>query len=775
VKTIPDHSKDDLLVRSRPHEYAESEETATFQDILGFLHRRRKLFFLLWLGITLLIATVGLLLPKKYESVALVVVAVQNATGNGSSDNMVSSLMALTQSRNTDTQVEVIGSPELIHQAYGLLTKKEQLEGFHPSDYDMQKGMPPEKAYKVSNKEDTDAVDISVDSYNPAIAAKFANAIADTYLERDLHQNNLSTSKARKYVERELERVQAKLAKRTSDLQKLKEQTGLITPAPGGPNPGQPGDPQVIAEETRLYALKSALDVAQAQALASQRKLAEFQRDVAGYNKSLPPDAVKPNIDFSKSIQENPNFVTELGRLDDLLAQKAKLIEEFAPTSIEVQQVDAQIVKQRAVLEKTAHDIPSQSTVEANPVRQTVLGLYATEFANQVALQATIVSTNKSLAQSQGALNKFPQLQRRLAEMQLNVDVLTDSYKNLYTNYNTLQVTEHSNLPNGVVASHATPDPKPYFPNVPILLILAVMAGLFASGIVSLALERLDNRVHDVALAEGLLNANMLSVVPRIGGKGADRPLIGNESRNSGLVEAFRTLRNNLYFASPDRPARILALTSAGPSEGKTTCTINLAIAMAMDGKKVLLIDGDLRRPASAKALGVPNEPGLTNVIAGQNSLSEVISATAFNNVFVLAGGPRPPNPTEILNSTKCEDLVREAAESFDFVLIDSPPAAGISDIQVISKYSDGVLIVVALEKTSKHALAITERTLYLARARVLGMIVNMVPVSKGGYYGYYGYNYYSYAYTDGYGDAASDNATTDKKDKKNRSWSKKK
>ena len=183
-------------------------------------------------------------------------------------------------------------------------------------------------------------------------------------------------------------------------------------------------------------------------------------------------------------------------------------------------------------------------------------------------------------------------------------------------------------------------------------------------------------------------------------------------------------------------------MSSSGPGEGKSTTCANLALAMAMDGKRVIIVDCDLRRPSMHTLLGVSREVGVTNVLTGSSTLEEAIVSGGVPGLDVLPTGPLPPNPTEVLNAPSTRRLFTELAERYDVVLVDCPPSAGLSDVQVISTLVDGLLLVVTINETLRERLRIAIRALALAGAPLIGVVINRLDMRRQGY----GYYYYYYA-----------------------------
>ena len=203
--------------------------------------------------------------------------------------------------------------------------------------------------------------------------------------------------------------------------------------------------------------------------------------------------------------------------------------------------------------------------------------------------------------------------------------------------------------------------------------------------------------------------------------------------------EAYRTLRTNLLYALVDNPPKIIVLTSPGPSEGKSTTCANLGVVLAEAGKKVLIIDCDLRKPVIHKFFGLRNLHGIVDVMIGARELPGVW-AEPVAGMKVVPAGPLPPNPTELLGTRRWSELIANLREEFDYILIDAPPVGPVSDPAILATQADGVLLIVDAQKTRKGSVRQAMRSLVSVRANVLGTVMNNVEPSKGDYY--YVYNY---------------------------------
>lgn len=204
-------------------------------------------------------------------------------------------------------------------------------------------------------------------------------------------------------------------------------------------------------------------------------------------------------------------------------------------------------------------------------------------------------------------------------------------------------------------------------------------------------------------------------------------------------AEAYRVLRTNLQFSSPDTPIRSLVITSATPGEGKTTTIANLAVAIAQSGKKVLLVDGDMRKPTIHKVFGLSNANGLSNLIISGDSANGFIQSCWVNDLFILSSGPVPPNPAELLGSKRTIELFAEFEQKYDMVIVDSPPVGAGSVASILSTLTSATLLVVSYGQVAREQAKSAVDQLRNVKANIVGVVINRVNTKETGYY-YYEY-----------------------------------
>ncbi|WP_416145282.1 CpsD/CapB family tyrosine-protein kinase [Planococcus koreensis] len=218
------------------------------------------------------------------------------------------------------------------------------------------------------------------------------------------------------------------------------------------------------------------------------------------------------------------------------------------------------------------------------------------------------------------------------------------------------------------------------------------------------------------------------------------RKLIAFTTPRSFVAEQFRTLRTNITFSSPDEDIRTMVVTSAAPSEGKSTTSANLAVVYAQEGKKVLLIDGDMRKPTTHYTFHMGNTTGLSSVLTRQTTIEEAIRATSVERLDLLTCGPIPPNPAELLASKSMDALIRQLRDMYDLIIFDAPPVLSVTDGQILANKCDGTILVVSSGNTEKEMAAKAKEAILASNSRIIGAVLNNFELPKDShYYQYYG------------------------------------
>ncbi|MDB4899434.1 MAG: capsular exopolysaccharide family, partial [Gemmatimonadetes bacterium] len=321
-----------------------------------------------------------------------------------------------------------------------------------------------------------------------------------------------------------------------------------------------------------------------------------------------------------------------------------------------------------------------------------------------------------------------------------------------------IELVDPANLPTKPIGTGRTPR-----------VIFALVIGLALGTLIAYVLENYTSVIRRREEVERIAMVPMLAVVPPLDTNGSRGSRLlawmhpSNETNGNGhavvhrrelvtlvdtkshAAEAFRTLRTNLLFSPAIQSMRQVIVTSAGPTEGKSTIAANLAVAFAQQGQRVLLLDCDLRRPRIHQVFGHAQIPGLTNVLAGSMSSAEVIHTTNIEGLSILTAGPTPPNPAELLGGARMRELLEKLAQNYEMVIIDSPPVLIASDAAILSRHVAGTLLVVRAGKTQSAAVRDAMQQLATVGTHVAGTVLNDPDGEVAKFSSYYGYYYQDY------------------------------
>lgn len=368
--------------------------------------------------------------------------------------------------------------------------------------------------------------------------------------------------------------------------------------------------------------------------------------------------------------------------------------------------------------------------------------------AQQALLQAQIVASQKALADlnQQAALEtdqeKIDAINTRAAALQTKIDNAQRTY---------IQMGALLNQSTGryitLIASAPLPN-APVSPNILQNVLLAAAAGLVLAVGVVLLLEYLDDTIKNAEDVERVMQLSAIGSIERISPvRKPEDALITLRHPRSPTAEEYRTLRTNLRYAGIENPGGALLVTSANPGEGKTTTAANLAIAMAQAGKRVILLDADLRRPNMHRLFGLSNEQGLTALFLDQPLLPEdILQPTQVPGLQVLVSGEQPPNPAEMLESRRMTEILQGLRQRSDIVIVDSPPVLVVADASILASRCSGAVLVVDSGRTRTEAARKVTDIMQRSQVKLLGAVLNRVGGRGRGYY----YNYYYYSSSKG-------------------------
>jgi non-specific protein-tyrosine kinase len=420
-----------------------------------------------------------------------------------------------------------------------------------------------------------------------------------------------------------------------------------------------------------------------------------------------------------------------------LVALIAKLHLDVTPDDL-LKRVHADAPLDSTLLTITAQDAdPDRAAAIANGLGEQLIAASPAIQGHQVEFQdsidAALKATQAQIDATQAQLDALNGLSERTAAQDAQVAALEGRLVTLRSTYATLLSFSSSNASNllsvvePALAPAAPVSPKPLLNT----LLAAVLGLLVAAGIVFIA-EHLDDRIRDTDAVLEFAGLSTLGTVAR---------MQGNKKRSeiyrlaallyprSGIAESYRTLRTNIEFSSVDSPIRTLLVTSSMPGEGKTVTAANLAIVFAQAGRRVLLVDTDLRKPGVHLMFDTPNAHGLTTLLRSDKvSLDAIAQTTEQENLRILTTGPLPPNPAELLGSERMRVIVDQFKAVAELVIFDSPPLQGVTDASVLSSFLDGTVMVIDAGHSRRGTVRQARETLARSGATVLGAVLNRVP-----------------------------------------------
>ncbi len=466
--------------------------------------------------------------------------------------------------------------------------------------------------------------------------------------------------------------------------------------------------------------------------------------------------------DFDRTIKAstttivNPLIQELKSKLVNLEIQRSNLSVDYGPLHPRRLAVEKEIEKIKISLKAKVKRIVQEEVTIVNPLYQ--------RLASDLVFKETDLKGHQSRKKAISQIIKdFPQELKKWAEKQIQWDTLTGRVTFAQTNLNSLKlqleaarIKEAQKISEIAVIDMATPPLIPKgLPKI-VYSLLGLIVGIMGGIGIAFFLEYIDDSVKTVETIEEELKLSVFGVIPEIKLQGKTRGkirrstsglketslleerLITHFEPKSPITEAYRSFRTNIQFAGINEKNKIFLITSSLKGEGKTTTIANLAITTAQLGNKTILIDADMRNPMVYSIFGKGIEPGLSNYLGGSDNLNQIIIPSGIENLDIISSGPIPPNPAELLSSKRLDELIDNIKESYNFILIDSPPILAVTDSVVLSSKRIGVFLVIQGGITSKRICLRAKALLENVNANILGAVLNKVKVE-----GRYGYEYY--------------------------------
>jgi capsular exopolysaccharide synthesis family protein len=661
-------------------------------------------------------------------------------------ENKDASLPVLTQtSAITDSAEQIPLTPE--EQARAELYASEFLGGLN-----------------VEQIEQTNLVNISVKSTNPELAAKVADKIAETFIEQDIKRETQGAEEAYSELSKSIEDLKSTIAGKEIE---------LINFSGNVPLQEKGGELSASILQNLSNSWLGAID---------ERRKIEARYNAAVSSNARGEGTYIPDITQSEIYRDTLRINTERkAKLQDAIREidkqiseaeneKAQLLVKYTPEYYKVKEKDQQISKLKETKEKTEKEVTQLIERDEKKIKSEAIGGALVGLRSQ--LEAAATRENQLRATYVNELSKAKiqgQEEIRLTTLKREIETqrsLLDSYTQRQKEQ---ELAIAGSRPDNIkVAAHAITPTSPIGPQRTRNIMVAFLISLAAGIGLAFLMDYLDDSVRtsdDIGRHLGLptlalipdhnsVDKRQTALIPGRNGNGnGSMALVTLEDRRSPIAEAYRHLRTSLLFSSAGKPPHTILVTSAQPSEGKTTTAINTAITLAQSDVDVVIIDCDLRRPRLHSHFNLDNSQGLTNYLSGERNTENLVkSYKNLPRLKVITSGPIPPNPAELLSSNEMKNLLQFLKGNYKHVIIDSPPAISFTDAAILATLVDGVVLVAMAGKSSIHLMRRFKQRLSNLGTRVFGVVLNGIKANSAEY-DYYGYNstysYYTAAETD--------------------------
>lgn len=559
-------------------------------------------------------------------------------------------------------------------------------------------------------RQTTDMLQIQGYYGDPQKSVELTNAVTRAFVEYYQELTHREAASNRQILEKQFEVARAKLSEAEGSLTNYKANQKLIS-LPD----------ELNAALTGLGTIRQERDAAQAELLETDARLASSKEQLARTS------ATRVVYDDT----ENP-LIKELdAQLAQLEGQQVLELAVHTPKFSRAKLLESQIasVKQR-LAEEVKKSKPRERTV-SNPAYENVRAGISTLEAERRAGSAKLAGLEGILAARQASVNSFAGADEKIAAYTREYRLAEDTYKGIVTRLAQARLNEKlSNDAGGItIVDLATTAEGPVKRGLtgPQMIVAAFLFSLLAGIGLVVAMEVLDNTIRTGKDAEDLTGLPVTALIPKLN-SGRDTkalPIITHTAPSSPHAEAYRFLGTDLLFTAADSPIRTVMTATAKPGQGGTTTISNLAITIAQAGRRVVLVDADMRRPMLHDLFKVPNEIGLSTVLQEQASLADALQPTAVENLILLPGGPVPENPWKLLRSRRMRELIAALKAQCDFVFFDSPSAVVFADAAVIASMVDGVILVIRAQQSPRGNELQVRNLLNKAKANIIGMVLN--------------------------------------------------
>lgn len=601
----------------------------------------------------------------------------------------------------------------------------------------------------------TSMIRISVTSYDPVFAAEFANAIAEEYLEFKAEERMTTAQSTVISLTQQANRIRDELQRAEARVNAFERENRVIAIAQRG-NIAADNLANLSAQAAGFRTQKLLLEAQQPMLTESSDEviLATLASGMTPMTGGVRPSMVMlgdtarapPGDDLLAETARGPEALLEMGILtrpswQDLRRRKARLESELADLRTRFRDAHPQIQSTLRSIRDTERELDVELQFA---LRQYYSDLESLDIRYRAARRAEMAWEEEAMVVARKA--------KELETLQRNVNRLRSLYSTVFNRLKEVDITIGIEPETVQIIQRASPPRSPAAPRKLNSIFLAGLIGLGVGLGLVFALEFIDDSIRYPEEVTKGLGVPFFGVIPAANWDPNDlrSHMLSNIDQKSGLAEAYRNIRSAFLFSGSRDDYKAVAVTSAVPKEGKTTSCLNVSVSLAQAGSRVLLVDADMRRGELHKFFGLEGGRGFSDLLTGQSKPESVVQRTGIPNLDLIATGPFPPNPAELMLRPELRSFMEFAKRSYDRILFDCPPVMAVSESGILSSQVDGVIFVVWAGQTSRRLSQLSVQLLRERGARVLGCVLNNLEFARVGYYyysTYYGYYDYDYRY----------------------------
>ncbi len=577
--------------------------------------------------------------------------------------------------------------------------------------------------------QETDIIELKYRHTDPDLSRDVLNLLCRNYVSYIQEVKGQDITRMVAKLEVQIQKLENELKEKEDALRMFKENNGMVRLTA-----------ETDAQVTKLADMEIAMQQTKLDLLENKERLAAIEKQIN-----------RQSVEVVNSITYQDLY---RNRLSELEFELNTLLAEYSRGHYKVKMVEKEIEQIKQALRSDVETKTVQSeTFVKNPIRESLLQELVTLTTNKASLEAKRTAQQQIHKKLDSEILKLPLLEQRYASLQRETETLVQTLAMLKSQYEKAKIKRDSQETDLKVLQLAE-TPKVGVSEVKVNRIyMGLVVGLVLGIALAFLLEYLDQTIKEPRDVERGLELPLLGIVPLLEG---DKAIINFAAdKGKARLEPFRVLRTNIKHLANVHKMKTLIICSAVKGEGKTTLALNLAITFAMDSKRVILVDGDLRRPQIHGLLGVPKENGFSDYMTGiRDDIKQVIKPTDYQNLSIVTSGERPHHPTELLGTQRFDQMVEDLRQHADIVIFDSPALLPVSDAITMAPKMDGCLIVTRTLWTPIKAARQAKMQLERIGANLMGTMLNGISNSRGYYPYYYGYyRYYSYKYSYEYED----------------------